>query len=82
LNGGVYFLRLWCSLRSAWPAMGLVHNLIGRVLGQMMMHLDALGFAIAMALIARMARPADVGGLTVRLCGNWRGQVNLIAMAI
>jgi hypothetical protein len=31
-------------------AMGLVHNLIGRFLGQMMMHLDALGFAIAMAL--------------------------------
>jgi hypothetical protein len=43
-------------------AMRRAHNLVARFLRHVMMRLDALGLAIAMALIARMARPADVGG--------------------
>ena len=59
----------------------LGRRIVGR-LSRMMVDFDRLGLAIAMALIARMARPGDVGGLTIRMLGNWRGQVTLIAMAI
>jgi hypothetical protein len=68
------------SLRAL--SLGLTQNLIAGFLGQMMMRLDGLGFTIAMAFVARMAWPADVGRLTVWMLADGRGKVTLISMAI
>ena len=59
--------------------------LSGCVIGgrqRVVLHRNRRFLAIASPLIPRMARAADIRRLTVRVLGNWRGQVTLIAMAI